>query len=744
MKKKILFLVALAVLSCLFAVSAFAAEPSSSDAFGEVTIITDSAKISARNDYGYAEGENARVVLQIPGTQTYVTYPMYYCFGVRNDGQYGMQPTPDFANLNEATGYGFDITSVIRLEIPNYFTAVSTNYTQTNQMANLKYIKLNENFIYIHSSAFSRLANLETVEFEENSTGEVSFSISSKAFEFCSLKSIVLPSQVTYVGERCFEGSALESITFGARVEATGTAAFLDCKSLKTVIIPENNSLVTVSHRSFENCKSLTGEINFSNATFIDSKAFYMCATNEGTNLVLRFPSIVNVGTSGDNHIFTDSGVAKIYYGPNIAKMTLNNYNNCKRLTVIEMAGVAEGFGFSSYTFRDCTALKSFCIPEGVTALPDRMFENCSSLSAVYLPSTLTAIYSGGNNFATFYRCTSLYFVNEPFTSDNIPEEPEVYFFPEGLTLVQSETFDGSRLNDVVVFPAGVTSLTNGYTFEGCTSKSGTPTIVFLGDMTGVTIRTWGVSKVYFCNPADVDAASAGATNDGRLVFCFAEGNTSHVKALSKSTDATCEMPKMVADYCFCGQFIPGSEETEGTPLGHNYAGATSCIFTTVYESGEKHTVCLNSCGKDLVEVLAPVYTELGYSANTFNTSKYSITNGYKIDRESLALYEEAKGVTVKLGFAFNSAKDFTDGEVTLDSFKLKAEVHNQYNGVEYSFHDFVISYSDDAHLNDNIIVAAYVVERNKDGESVTFINRTYENGVNGFEAVSYNSIISK
>ena len=743
MKKRILFLMALAVLCCLFAVNAFAAEPSTSDEFGEVTIITDSAKISARNDYGYAEGEDCRVVLQIPDTQTYITYPMYYCFGVRNDGQYGMQPTPDFANLNEATGYNFTITSVIRLEIPNYFTAVSTNYTQTNQMANLKYIKLNENFIYIHSSAFSRLANLETVEFEENNSGEVSFSISSKAFEFSSIKNIVLPSQVTYIGERCFEGSALESITFGARVEATGTAAFIDCKSLKTVIVPENNSLVTVSHRSFENCQSLTGEINFSNVTFIDSKAFYKCATNEDTYLVLRFPSIVNVGSSGDNHIFTDSGVAEIYYGPNIAKMTLNNYNNCKRLTVIEMAGVAEGFGFSSYTFRDCTALKSFCIPEGVTALPEKMFENCSSLGAVYLPSTLTAIKSRDNSFATFYRCTSLYFVNEPFTSDNIPEEPEIYFFPSGLTEVWSEAFDGSRLNEVLVFPAGVTELTSGYTFEGCTSKSGTPTVVFLGDMTSVVIRTWGVSKVYFCNPADVDAASAGASNDSRLVFCFAEGNTSHIKAQSKSTEATCELPKMVADYCFCGQFIPGTETTEGTPLGHNYTGAISYAFTTVYENGEKCTVCLNNCGKDLVEVLATVYTELGFSASTFG-ERYSVTNGYKIDRQSLALYEEAKGVTVKLGFAFNAAEGFTDGEVTLDSFKLKAEVNNQYNGVAFDYHDFIISYSDNTHLNDNIIVAAYVVEKGQDGETVYFINRSYEDGVNGFEAVSYSSIVNK
>ena len=152
----------------------------------------------------------------------------------------------------------------------------------------------------------------------------------------------------------------------------------------------------------------------------------------------------------------------------------------------------------------------------------------------------MEAIYAGDNNFATFYKCKNMYFVNEPFTSDNIPAEPDVYYFPAGLNHIEGETFDGSRLNDVVIFPAGFTSVSNGYAFEGVTSKSGTPIIIFMGDMETVTIKDWGVSKIYFCNPADVDYASAGAPNDSRMVFCYGKDNTSHIAEKQMDVEASC------------------------------------------------------------------------------------------------------------------------------------------------------------------------------------------------------------
>ncbi len=399
---------------------------------------------------------------------------------------------------------------------------------------------------------------------------------------------------------------------------------------------------------------------------------------------------------------------------------------------------------FPNWMVWGCTSLKAFSMPDCITQMTGvGQFNSCSNLTALYLSKNLTSINSGAGTTASFGFCPKLFFVSEPFTYDNVPtEKPSVYYFPENLTSLPSggEVFKNcTSLNDVLVFPKGVTEIANGWAFNGANAIS----IVFLGNMTNIstTGNAWSKSiTIYFCNENDVSADSLTMNTSANKVFCYGEGNTTHKKELSKATDATCELPKMVADYCFCGA-IMGEPETEGVALGHSYTGAVTYAFTTVTANGEKCTACVNGCGIDLVEALEPVYTELGFSANT---TDFAITNGYKIDRESLALYEAQKGVTLKLGFAFNAAESFTDGEVTLDSFKLKAEVHNQYNGVEYSFHDLKISFTDDKHVNDNIIVGVYVVEKNGEDETVSFINRTCEDGVNGFEAVSYNSLISK
>ena len=84
MKKRILLLAVLAlILVCAFAISVSAAEPSTSDSFGEITYITDNDAINNKDDYGFAEGDHARVVVKVPGTETYLTYPAYYIFDFR-------------------------------------------------------------------------------------------------------------------------------------------------------------------------------------------------------------------------------------------------------------------------------------------------------------------------------------------------------------------------------------------------------------------------------------------------------------------------------------------------------------------------------------------------------------------------------------------------------------------------------------------------------------------------------------
>lgn len=440
----------------------------------------------------------------------------------------------------------------------------------------------------------------------------------------------------------------------------------------------------------------------------------------------------------GGNNWLEGTPVEEIDIGPYLTKVPNFLCNNCDSLTSVSIPDQIKIIG--TYAFNSCDNLETVYISKDsqITTINSHAFKACIKLGAFYLPDGLTSFGASGSGCSPVDGCTNLYFVSDP--DDTV--KPKVYYFPTNITSVVGETFKNCKnLNDVIVFHDGITSISDGWAFCGSNDIS----VVFLGNMENVSTsgNAWNTKiTLYFCNEGDVSVDSITTKTSAAKVFCFGEGNTTHLEEFSKSTEATCEMPKMVASYCFCGAII-GNPATEGDALGHNYIGEIYYIFTSVVENGKKCTICANGCGKDQVELVAPVYTELGFSASTFDPNKINITNGYKIDNESLMLYETLNGVTLKLGFAFNAAEGFTDGEVTLDSFKLKAEVHNQYDGVKFAYHDFVITYTEDKYLDSDIIVGVYVVERVQNEDTIYFINRNSENGVNGFETVSYNSLIN-
>ncbi len=55
--------------------------------------------------------------------------------------------------------------------------------------------------------------------------------------------------------------------------------------------------------------------------------------------------------------------------------------------------------------------------------------------------------------------------------------------------------------------------------------ESNKPAFVFLGDMESVTVKSWSVKAIYFANPADKDAASAGCFGSVSAAYCYAVGH---------------------------------------------------------------------------------------------------------------------------------------------------------------------------------------------------------------------------
>lgn len=109
--------------------------------------------------------------------------------------------------------------------------------------------------------------------------------------------------------------------------------------------------------------------------------------------------------------------------------------------SLINSINLPNGSGIKSISLSDCTKIKEFIVPEGVTILGS--FENCSSLTSVKIPNTVKSI--GG-----FKNCNKLCNIN----------------IPNGITSLGDYCFYGCPIAKLVL-PNSITSLGD-YCFAGC------------------------------------------------------------------------------------------------------------------------------------------------------------------------------------------------------------------------------------------------------------------------------------
>lgn len=113
-----------------------------------------------------------------------------------------------------------------------------------------------------------------------------------------------------------------------------------------------------------------------------------------------------------------------------------------------------------SYQFKNCYALESIVIPEGIDTIMMGAFESCSSLKEVTIPSTVKTLGTGA-----FAYCTKLEKVNLSTGLLDIDEKVFVQCtalkyitLPESLTEIGSNAFQGTGLISVEI-PASVQSV---------------------------------------------------------------------------------------------------------------------------------------------------------------------------------------------------------------------------------------------------------------------------------------------
>lgn len=144
-------------------------------------------------------------------------------------------------------------------------------------------------------------------------------------------------------------------------------------------------------------------------------------------------------------------------------------FRDCSNLTSVVLPATVTKIGSSA--FSKCTGLKTVVIPAAVTSIGGSVFFDCTSLEEVVLPTGLTTISN-----SAFANCTRLKSVTFPERCATI-EESAFYHcdelaeinLPQTLKTIGSKSFSLCNSLTSVTIPNSVTAL-NDFSFEECKS----------------------------------------------------------------------------------------------------------------------------------------------------------------------------------------------------------------------------------------------------------------------------------
>lgn len=289
--------------------------------------------------------------------------------------------------------------------------------------------------------------------------GSSYYKCGKRAFFNCKkLKKVTISCGRTTLGESAFEGcSELETVEGMSNI-VLGRSCFRNCSKLELPYkdywpfyqvsessIYRNN--ITVPARALENCKRITG---------------------------LKLPlSYYNTITEIGEYAFAGTGIEKLELPESITYIGEGAFARCENLSRFEIPEkIKVNLNYSKGVFEGCSSLQYISIPSTWTVIPAKMFKGCTSLN--YNPYHDNVVTKISDN--AFDGCTSL----TDFTlKESISQLGDSIFarcsgltsitIPESVSKITKGMFKECTSLKEVVMKNNITEIDD-EAFKGCTS----------------------------------------------------------------------------------------------------------------------------------------------------------------------------------------------------------------------------------------------------------------------------------
>lgn len=328
----------------------------------------------------------------------------------------------------------YGCSGITTINIPNSITAIGSQALEGTGWYNNQ----PDGVVYLANMLYKWkgvMSSSTSVEILEGTIG-----IGERAFSgYSKLSSITIPQSVINIGDFAFnECSGLNAISIPEGVVSIGQETFYNCSGLRKIVFPE--SMKEIGIGAFSNCRNLASVTFLGNIMSVGRNAF------KNTAWLNSQHGLVYIGTIAYKYCGSMPAGTNIDIENGTIEIAEQCFEQCTSLSAITLPTSLKTIGYRA--FFNCNNLTSLDIPNSVNNIGAAAFNRCSGLTSINIPLNVTTIES-----SVFYNCTSL----------------KSIIIPGSVTRINDSAFYGCSSLSSLVIPNSVIDIGLS-AFEGCSS----------------------------------------------------------------------------------------------------------------------------------------------------------------------------------------------------------------------------------------------------------------------------------